>query len=150
MAFSEESCSVEVLDAITGIDLDRLVEIWTRGFPGTLAEEIRIHAPDVVSAEKSALIVARDSLGQLASAMVANVDTGRDKRRGRIDDVATHPDCLRQGFGGLILDFAIDWFRENNVSRVHLASNDSRKPAHALYFSRGFYIHDTNDFQLDL
>lgn len=141
---------VEALISLRPDDVKRLVEIWTSGFPDTDPEDVQTYVPEVVSGEKSELIIARNPLGHIASAMVINVDPGRDKRRGRIDDVATHPDHLRQGYGGAILDFAIEWFREEEVSRVYLASSDDREPAHELYRSRGFYIHDTNNFQLDL
>lgn len=144
------SCDVEFLSSSPLSDVDRLVQIWTAGFPSTQPENIQAFVPKIVGAEKSEIVVARNQLGQIASAMVVNIDLGRDKLRGRIDDVATHPELLRQGYGGAVLDFSIDWFRESGVSRVYLASNDDRKPAHQLYLSRGFRIHDTNEFQLDL
>lgn len=127
-----------------------MVEIWTTGFPGTDPNSLREYSPEIVRAESSEIIAARDQLGRIASAMVVNIDIGRDKKRGRIDDVATHPDHLRQGYAGLVLDFAVHWFRENGVQRVYLSSSDDKKPAHKLYLSRGFQIHDTNEFQLDL
>lgn len=82
--------------------------------------------------------------------MLVNVDFGAGKLRGRIDDVATHTDSLRQGHAGAVLDLAIEWFRSRGVARVNLTSNDGRQAAHRLYESRGFVIKDTNQFQLDL
>lgn len=145
-----KNSSAEILASYSSDDMERLVETWTAGFPGTDASELHEFVPKIVHAERSEIIIARNLVGQLASAMVVNIDLGRDKLRGRIDDVATHPDSLRKGFGGIILDFSIDWFGKHGVSRVYLASSDEREPAHALYKSRGFYIHETNDFQLDL
>ena len=140
----------ETLQTYTQTDLQRLAETWTTGFPGTQPEDVRNCIPEIVQSQTAEVIVARNPLGQIASAMVINIDLGRDKKRGRIDDVATHPDHIRQGYAGAVLDFSIEWFSENGVKRVYLASNDDRKPAHALYLSRGFHIHDTNEFQLDL
>ena len=140
----------EILSALDASDLDRLIEIWTAGFPNTHPEDIQAYAPRIVSAENAEIVVARNSLGHIASSMVVCVAPGRDKIRGHIDDVATHPLHLRQGYAGRLLDFSIDWFQKREVKRVYLASSDDRQPAHALYLSRGFYIHDTNEFQLDL
>lgn len=145
-----KNTSAEILTTYDPADMERLVETWTEGFPGTQVEDVHKFVPEIVGAERSEVIVARNSLGQLASAMVVNIGIGRDKFRGRIDDVATHPDSLRKGFGGMILDLSIEWFSKHSVARVYLASSDTREPAHALYKSRGFYIHETNEFQLDL
>lgn len=142
--------TTEILRSYSQPDLDRLVETWVAGFPGTQPKDIVEHVPHIVHAQKSELMVARNPLGHIASAMVVNVDMGRDKKRGHIDDVATHPDDLRQGYGGAVLDFSIGWFRDKRVKRVYLTSNDNRQAAHSLYISRGFKIHDTNEFQLDL
>lgn len=90
-----ETHMAEVLPTLTVDDLERLIEIWALGFPGTQPDNVRAYAPEVVLADKSEIVVARNPLGHIASAMVVNVDPGRDKRRGRIDDVATHPQHLR-------------------------------------------------------
>ncbi len=142
--------NVEILGMLNTADMDRLVEVWTLGFPGSDPELLRSHTPEIVADPTSGLAVARNPLGYIASVIVVNINPGRDKRRGTIDDVATHPDSFRQGYAGAVLDFCIDWFRDRDVTSVSLTSSDARLPAHGLYYSRGFQVHDTNLFKLDL
>lgn len=140
----------EVLSGLTDRDFNRLTEILPAAFGSVAVSDMVEFVPQVVAAPSADLLVSRNEDNAIASVMVVNIDFGVGKRRGRIDDVATHENSRQQGHGGALLDFALDWFRDRGVTRVALTSNDSRQPAHKLYLSRGFTIHDTNQFQLDL
>jgi ribosomal protein S18 acetylase RimI-like enzyme len=82
--------------------------------------------------------------------MVVNMLHGTRALFGKIDDVATHPDSRRQGHAGVVLDYALEWFRNRGAEMVMLDSEDDRQPAHRLYESRGFKRYETNQFHLDL
>lgn len=140
----------EILTSMDRPDFKRLGEILPAAFGSIALDDIIEYVPRAIAAESADVIVSRNSEGLIASVMVVNLNYGLGKFRGQVDDVATHLDSLRQGHSGAVLDFAIDWFCERGVRRVSLTSNDNRKAAHELYKSRGFKIHETNHFQLDL
>jgi len=140
----------EALASINEADFTRLSEILPTAFDNISVLQLVEFLPIVIEADSADVIVSRDDEGKIASVIVVNVDYGAGRVRGRIDDVATHQDSLRQGHAASALDFALDWFRMRDVRRITLTSNNSRLPAHKLYESRGFMIHDTNFFQLDL
>ncbi len=140
---------VEVLGELTADDLGSLEEILVPAFdsisPGDLAEFV----PKAIEADSAGVIVARSPEGKIVSALVVNLDYRMGKLRGKIDDVATHEAYRKQGYAGAVLDYALTWFKEHQVKRVDLTSNDGREPSHAPYESRGFEKRDTNHFQLD-
>ncbi len=140
----------EVLGGLVDQDLTRLEEILPAAFGAIEPSDVAKFIPLAIIADSAEVLVSRNQDGHIASVMIVNVDYGAGKLRGRIDDVATHRDSQRQGHAGTVLDFAIDWFRQRGVTRISLTSSNQRLPAHGLYFSRGFEIHDTNQFQLDL
>lgn len=140
----------EVLTALNEQDFTRLAEILPAAFGSIAVSDLAEFTPIAIEAPNSDVLVSRDDRGAIASVMVVNITFGLGKLRGWIDDVATHEDSRRRGHGGALLDFALDWFRYRQVKRIALTSNDDRLPAHHLYLSRGFKIHDTNKFQLDL
>jgi GNAT superfamily N-acetyltransferase len=144
------SPELEVLSTLDDNDLTRLTQILAPAFNSIRAGDIAEFIPAAISADSADVLVSRNNRGNIASVMLVNIDYGAGKLRGRIDDVATHKDSLRQGHAGAILDFALEWFRLRGVKRVNLTSRDGRDPAHELYRSRGFTIHDTNQFQIDL
>ncbi len=140
----------EVLGTLSDEDFHSLGEILPQAFNSILIEDLAEFIPKAIAADSADVLVSRDMEGKIVSVMVVNVDYGAGKLRGRIDDVATHEDHKEQGHAGAVLDYALDWFRLRGIRRIALTSNDDRQPAHRLYESRGFKIHDTNQFQLDL
>ncbi len=140
----------EALRALSDDDLIRLEAILPAAFSSIQLEDVAEFIPLAIAAETADVLVSRGQDHQIASVMLVNINFGAGKLRGRIDDVATHADSLRQGHAGAVLDFAIEWFRSRSVARVNLTSNDDRQAAHRLYESRGFARIETNQFQLDL
>ena len=59
---------------------------------------------------------------------------------GELKSMRTHPDHLRRGVGGTLLDFMIAEARARGRTRLSLetGSGPAFEPAHALYRSRGF------------
>lgn len=147
---SEPVRKPEILGALNEQDFARLSEILPVAFGSITISDLAKFTPLAIEVPSADVLVSRNSRGQIASAMVVNITFGLGKLRGWIDDVATHEDSREQGHGGALLDFALDWFKDKEVKRIALTSNDDRQPAHRLYESRGFKIHDTNKFQLDL
>lgn len=57
---------------------------------------------------------------------------------GVIENVVTHPDVRRKGFGRATIQLLLDFAREQNCYKVMLLSSDKRKEAHEFYRSIGF------------
>ena len=55
-----------------------------------------------------------------------------------IENVVTHPDMRRKGFGRMIVQMAIDHARKQNCYKVMLLSASHRKGAHEFYKKIGF------------
>ena len=63
-----------------------------------------------------------------------------DDRAGELKSMCTHPDHLRRGVAGSLLDFMIGRARSQGLAQLSLetGSGPAFEPAHALYGSRGF------------
>ena len=57
-----------------------------------------------------------------------------------IDDLITHPDHKRNGYGGKLLDWVFEAAKENGCDEVHLDTGHHRHDAHRLYLNKGFSI----------
>lgn len=57
-----------------------------------------------------------------------------------IDDLVTHPEEIRQGFGGRILSWLIEQARCLGCDEVHLDTGHQRHEAHRLYLNHGFRL----------
>lgn len=147
---SHGSHFVETLTGLNDGDLSRLQDIMTGAFDSKNPDDVALYLPRAIEAPTADVVVARTPVQEIASVMLVNMLFGADKLRGQIDDVATHVEDLRRGYASSVLDFSIEWFRKRGVGHVALTSSDKRKPAHGLYIDKGFAIHDTNVFQLDI
>lgn len=70
-------------------------------------------------------------------ALVPNLSHG-GRPFGIIENVITHPDARRKGFGRAVLEKALDFARETCCCKVMLLSGSHRTEAHAFYKSLGF------------
>lgn len=59
-----------------------------------------------------------------------------------IDDLTTLPEHRGNGYAGKILDWLINFAKENNCDEVHLDSGHQRYDAHRLYLNKKFKIID--------
>lgn len=57
-----------------------------------------------------------------------------------IDDLITHPEAKRRGFGGSILTWLIEEAERTGCDEVHLDSGYHRHDAHRLYLKKGFKL----------
>jgi len=67
-----------------------------------------------------------------------------------IDDLGTLPQSRGKGYAGALLDFMIDYAKQNNCANVHLDSGygKERWDAHRLYLNKGFHL-ASHHFVLD-
>lgn len=68
-----------------------------------------------------------------------------------IDDLGTLTEHRGKGYAGALLDFTIQYAKENGCENVHLDSGyqKERHDAHRLYLNKGFYL-ASHHFALDL
>jgi len=57
-----------------------------------------------------------------------------------VDDLITHPEQKRLGFGGALLDWLLEEGRRLQCDEVHLDTGFSRHDAHRLYLNKGFRL----------
>lgn len=57
-----------------------------------------------------------------------------------IDDLATHPEKKRTGYGGALLDWLLKEGRRLECAAVHLDTGYARHDAHRLYLNKGFVL----------
>ena len=68
-----------------------------------------------------------------------------------IDDLSTLPTARGKGYAGKLLDFIIQYAKDNACANVHLDSGygENRHNAHRLYLNKGFHL-ASHHFVLDL
>ena len=120
---------------------------------------LRPHIPAEGYLEKAQLLLSE-------GAKMAYVDEGADAPaatvfrinyyfyRGKnlyIDDLSTLPDQRGKGYASALLDFIIQYARENGCANIHLDSGyfKERHNAHRLYLNKGFFL-ASHHFVLDL
>lgn len=57
-----------------------------------------------------------------------------------IDDLITHPNFQKQGYGTELLQWAEEIAREHHCQEIHLDSGYQRYAAHRLYLNKGFEL----------
>lgn len=57
-----------------------------------------------------------------------------------IDDLVTHPEEIRQGFGGTVLKWLIEQAKRFGCDEIHLDTGHQRHEAHRLYLNHGFRL----------
>ena len=138
----------------TGDDLGRLVELVTafwsvagdrRGaavvhpgdpggaLPGTTHDDVAhyLSTPDRV-----ALVASLD--GWVAGAALCRVDTADGGRRGVLDACFVEPGAREVGLGRLLLETAVDWFRDQRCDGVDGSALPGDRGAKQFYESAGF------------
>ncbi|HKR03840.1 MAG TPA: GNAT family N-acetyltransferase [Bacteroidia bacterium] len=66
-----------------------------------------------------------------------------------IDDLVTLPDYRSKNYGGQLIDWIIQYAKDNNCKQVHLDSGVQRFDAHRFYLRKKFVI-SSHHFQLDI
>ena len=127
---------------------------------GALAREIwRAHYPGIISAaqieymldERYSPAVLRTEVGKqglwwdlllragVIRAFSSYFRTDRPDEM-KLDKLYVHPDCQRRGYGGRLIDRAVDCARAQRCSRLILAVNKGNANALAAYRKHGFQI----------
>lgn len=57
-----------------------------------------------------------------------------------VDDLITHPDHRRQGYGGALLRWMIQYAKDHHYDHFSLDSGHERKKAHQLYLKHGLDV----------
>jgi len=57
-----------------------------------------------------------------------------------VDDLITHPEQKRLGFGGALLDWLLEEGKRLECDEVHLDTGFARHDAHRLYLNKGFRL----------
>lgn len=55
-----------------------------------------------------------------------------------MEDVIVHPDHRRQGYGGLLLDYAIRWAKDKNFKRITLLTDKISAESQEFFQKHGF------------
>lgn len=69
---------------------------------------------------------------------------------GDIEYVCVDTNYRGQGIGGMMMDFATEYAKKNNISRLELTSGNKREGAHKLYLEHGFLKRDTSVFKKEI
>lgn len=64
----------------------------------------------------------------------------KDRRHGRITDLAVQTKSRRQGIGSSLYESLVDWFRSREIQRVEISVVPSNKAAKSFWVGKGFYI----------
>ena len=57
-----------------------------------------------------------------------------------VDDLVTDEECRSRGYGGLLLDWLVDYCRDNGLVELHLDSGVQRFAAHRFYLQKRMEI----------
>ncbi|GGC03640.1 GNAT family N-acetyltransferase [Dyadobacter sediminis] len=76
---------------------------------------------------------------------IAVFETGYNLFRGKyiyIDDLSTLPAHRKKGYAGILLDWIMNYAKQENFNEIHLDSgvNEARTNAHRLYLNKRFQI----------
>jgi GNAT superfamily N-acetyltransferase len=82
-------------------------------------------------------------------AVVPNL-TRKGKHYAVIENVVTHPDHRRKGYGKQIIQQCIDYAKNRNCYKIMLLSSIFRKDAHEFYRDIGFDSESKQGFQMRL
>jgi GNAT superfamily N-acetyltransferase len=81
--------------------------------------------------------------------MIRNINLTRQQRPyAVIENVITHQDYRKKGYGTLVMEKAVDYAKRENCYKIMLLSSSSRKDAHQFYERLGFDGSSKKGFQL--
>ncbi|MBP3471704.1 MAG: GNAT family N-acetyltransferase [Paraprevotella sp.] len=111
-----------------------------------LSEHRTLKAEDleaVLQSPDSHLFVARDEEG-IQGMCTVGIYASPTGRKACLEDVAVNPLIQGRGTGRMLVQHALDYLKEHQVSQLLLTSRPSRVAANALYRSMGFRQKETN------
>lgn len=99
--------------------------------------------------EDTHLLTARSDQGLIISMLACSFFYRVGITKVEIEDVVTDSEYRRQGYMSALIDFTLEWLREQEIGEIYLLSSDKAMIAHSLYQSKGFSRYDTNCFVLE-
>ena len=108
----------------------------------SLTDELYFEAVKKTLADNRQIVFIEDN-GEAAS--IAVFETGYNLFRGDyiyIDDLSTLPEQRGKGFAGILIDWILDFAKQENYTQVHLDSgvSEARTDAHRLYLNKRFQV----------
>lgn len=108
----------------------------------SLTDELYFEAVQKTLADNRQIIFIEDA-GKAAA--VAVFETGYNLFRGKyiyIDDLSTLPEYRGKRFAGMLLDWIVDYAKQENFNEIHLDSgvSEARTDAHRLYLNKRFQV----------
>lgn len=82
--------------------------------------------------------------------MIINHDVVKDIKISHIDYVCVLENARGRGYGKVMMEYALEFCKNNGISRVELTSSSKREIAHKLYLGLGFEIRDSSIFRKEL
>lgn len=82
--------------------------------------------------------------------MTINHDVVKDIKISHIDYVCVLESARGRGYGKVMMEYALEFCKNNGISRVELTSSSKREIAHKLYLGLGFEIRDSSIFRKEL
>lgn len=107
-----------------------------------LTDDLYIEAVQKTLADNRQIIFIEEADEAVA---IAVFETGYNLFRGKyiyIDDLSTLPAHRKKGYAGILLDWIMNYAKQENFDQIHLDSgiNEARTNAHRLYLNKRFQI----------
>jgi len=107
-----------------------------------LTDEIYLEAVNKTIADNRQVIFIEQNN---EAAAVAVFETGYNLFRGKyiyIDDLSTLPEYRGKRFAGMLLDWIVDYAKQEDFNEIHLDSgvSEARTDAHRLYLNKRFQV----------
>ena len=108
----------------------------------SLTDELYFEAVKKTLADNRQIVFIEDND---EAAAIAVFETGYNLFRGDyiyIDDLSTLPEQRGKGFAGMLIDWILDYAKNENFAQVHLDSgvSEARTDAHRLYLNKRFQV----------
>lgn len=87
-----------------------------------------------IMSKEHAIIFTAGQVGALSGFCIASINRGI----GEIDSLYVTPKSRDMGFGDALMQSAVDWLRENQVSRIRLLVGEGNENAITYYEKQGF------------
>lgn len=97
---------------------------------------------EIINSENTILFIAEDSeiIGML-TLVINRIPTGQ---KAWIEDVVVNQNNRGKGIGQKLIEHAINYAKNNGITKVNLTSSPERIEANKLYLKMGFQVRTTN------
>ena len=138
---------IEILKRLSKPDFKAITELYNQLGPGR--KPLTVATINILLEGDSELLVIREQ-GQIIGMATIGFLPTVSGWYGEITHVVIDEGHRGQGFGTLIMEYAIEQAKKHNVTKLHLTSAAHRSEAHAFYEKLGFKKVDANFYRLTL